>query len=513
MNNPFYYIPSSDCIDAVKIVCKEIEQMTEWQEEVQCGKMFGVLIAENAQGNRTILKAYSGQILGRADWKGWVPAVFDYLQPDGYFRTNEAHISDINKEIAHRDKSVERKDLINALLQAQESATKEINAYKNLIAGNKARRENIRKEGTIDNETLIRESQFEKAELKRTKQRWAAILKPLQEQFDNFEGVTRHLKLKRSHESDMLQRWLFSQFVMLNARGEKKNLLEIFGREVPPAGTGECCAPKLLQYAFAKGLRPISMAEFWFGNSPKREIRKHLEFYPACQGKCRPVLDFMLQGLEVEPNPLEQQDNTKSIEVLYEDENIIAVNKPAGMLSAPGKSNRRSVIEVLRSMGKGDMFSVHRLDMQTSGILVLAKNTETQKNLRILFEQRRVKKEYIAILDGEWRGKNDGTISLPIAPDYINRPRQCVDFEHGKEAVTNYHIEKIENGRTRVRLYPLTGRTHQLRIHCAHPDGFGIPIVGDDLYGRHSARLMLHAECLSLTLPQGQQLTLKASLL
>ena len=300
--------------------------------------------------------------------------------------------------------------------------------------------------------------------------------------------------------SQELQTWLFHQYQLLNARGETKDLVDIwqlyYSRPklrqkfpLPPGGTGDCCAPKLLQYAYQQGLKPLCMAEFWWGATTKEEIRQHLNYYPACRGKCKPILTWMLEGLEVDPNPELAGFAHLELKTVYEDEAIVVVDKPSGMLSTPGRIEDYSVETVMRQRYP-DAVIVHRLDMGTSGLLIVAKTLEAYHPLQEQFIKHQIKKKYVAKLEG--RGKKEevrGTVSLPLRPDPMNRPRQMVDMEHGKRAVTDYEFLSDDL----VVLYPQTGRTHQLRIHCAHPDGLGRPIVGDELYGTKGERLMLHA--------------------
>ena len=318
---------------------------------------------------------------------------------------------------------------------------------------------------------------------------------------------------ERRHRSQQLQLWLFDQYRFLNAHGERRRLVDVWQDyhcserirkkyPLPPGGTGDCCAPKLLQYAYSQGLKPLCMAEFWWGPSPKTEVRQHGQFYPACRGKCKPVLTWMLQGLDVDPNPEEVFGQPRlDITVVYEDDHLIIVNKPSGLLSVPGRVGSYSVATILSQRYPGCLLA-HRLDMGTSGLMVAAKSRDVYRSLQQQFSDHTIRKCYVALLDTSLHPSpftihQKGTISLPLLCDPINRPRQVVDYEHGKEAVTDY--EMIDD--RRVRLYPHTGRTHQLRMHCAHPDGLGCPIVGDELYGRPADRLYLHAERLELTHP------------
>lgn len=506
LNCPFYYEPADACREAWDAVRKDIEAMEEWREEISAGKMFGVMVVRTAEGKIGFLRAYSGQIGGREDWPGWVPAVFDYLSPDGYFVNREAEISEINRavDIGERDMRVAMMRV--RLAKAQEEATRRIEEYRNTMAESKRKRRARRENGEPE-ETLVRESQFQKAELKRLKAAVAAEIKPIEDALREHDVRMATLRRQRKEMSDRLQQWLFSNFIMMNSRGERRSLLEIFAntpQHIPPSGAGECCAPKLLQYAFAHDMKPLAIAEFWWGRSPAGEIRHHLSHYPACQGKCRPILDFMLQGLDVEPNPLEADEPRTHIDIVYSDAWLLIIDKPAGMLSVPGKGTRLSAQEILSkelSCSEDGLLCVHRLDMQTSGLLIFARSADIQREMQRRFAMRQVRKSYTAMLDGLYDGPDDGVISIPLAADYLNRPRQKADYDNGKEAVTMYHVTERRASTTRITLYPQTGRTHQLRIHCAHSDGLGVPIVGDDLYGRHGSRLMLHAATLDFAHP------------
>lgn len=325
---------------------------------------------------------------------------------------------------------------------------------------------------------------------------------------------------ERRQRSQQLQLWLFDQYRFLNARGERRRLVDVWQDyhcserirrkyPLPPGGTGDCCAPKLLQYAYQEGLKPLCMAEFWWGPSPKTEVRQHGQFYPACRGKCKPVLTWMLQGLNVDPNPEEIASTPQlDITVVYEDDTLIVISKPSGLLSVPGRIGSYSVATILSQRYPGTLLA-HRLDMGTSGLMVAANTRDAYRQLQQQFSDHTIRKTYVAQLDTSYSSPltprpTKGTISLPLLCDPINRPRQVVDYERGKTAVTDYEI--IGNGC--VRLYPHTGRTHQLRMHCAHPDGLGCPIRGDELYGRPADRLYLHAERLELTHPAtGERMT------
>jgi tRNA pseudouridine32 synthase/23S rRNA pseudouridine746 synthase len=319
-------------------------------------------------------------------------------------------------------------------------------------------------------------------------------------EFLTFKNEIEKLKTERKERSGALQKRLFDEYKFLNGNREEQSLLDIFGSK-PPAGAGECAVPKLLHYAFSHQLKPIAMAEFWWGQSPKSEIRKHKEFYPACRSKCEPILGFMLQGIDVEPNPmLENTFSDKKIDTVFEDEFLIIVNKPEEFLSVPGKNITDSVQTRIKQKYPNATL-VHRLDQSTSGILLIAKEDWVYHHLQRQFTSRSVKKRYVALLDGILAQKSD-TIDLPLRVDLDNRPHQMVCYQYGKPSQTYFEVIEIQGDRTKIHFYPITGRTHQLRVHASHPSGLNMPIVGDDLYGKKSDRLYLHAEYLQFKHPK-----------
>ena len=336
---------------------------------------------------------------------------------------------------------------------------------------------------------------------------WEYFVPPVfdaQQPDGHFKTVEREISAKGGDKrmSQELQLWLFHQYQLLNAQGESKDLVEIwqsyYNREklrrkypLPPGGTGDCCAPKLLQFAYQQNLRPVCMAEFWWGQSTKEELRQHGNYYPACRGKCKPILTWMLQGLEVDENPESYGFPHLDTTTVYEDNYLLVIDKPSGLLSVPGRMEEYSVETIMQQRYPGSVVA-HRLDMWTSGLLIVAKKMEVYHDLQQQFVKHQIRKRYVAVLDHARDAQTPpkGTISLPLRRDPMNRPRQVVDMEHGKRAVTDYEFLSD----TVIALYPQTGRTHQLRIHCAHPDGLGIPIKGDELYGTKDDRLYLHAE-------------------
>ena len=508
---PFCYTPHPLCILAAKEVQSYLTRQTAWKDELRQGKMFGVLIVQTEHGETGYLAAFSGILAGKNLHPFFVPPVYDLLQPQGFFKIEEENISSINRNIRQLENDKAYAALSAELARTIQSAENILATAKAQLKEAKTAREQRRKEKELNAQEeaeLIRESQFQKAEYKRLERSWKARITTLQTQTEDWERRISALKSERKTRSAALQQKLFEQFGMLNYRGEVKNLCEIFGQTVhktPPAGAGECAAPKLLQQAYLHGWKPIAMAEFWWGDSPKTEIPHPGHYYPACKGKCEPILQHMLQGLQVEENPMlkRMQVPSKNLEIVYEDPWLSVINKPAGMLSVPGKEDAVSVYSLMREQypeADGPL-TVHRLDMATSGLMLIAKTKRVHENLQAQFKNRLVRKRYVALLEGIVP-KDKDTVDLPLCLNPLDRPRQMVHTEHGKPAITDYQVlERLDGKRTRIAFYPRTGRTHQLRIHAAHPLGLHCPIIGDELYGEKADRLYLHAEYLEFTHP------------
>ena len=626
---------------AVRCVAAYVEQHPELTAGEVCGKMYGVLVVEAPGGCLVFLAAHSGLLGGRNDWPFFVPPVFDAQQPDGHFKTKEREISSMNHRIAELMQRPQLFEARQRLEQVRQQTDRVIAREREEVKARKARRDTMRREQPqMDDATkamLIRESQHDKAQLRRLTKSCEASVAEHQEALDVMEREIETLKRERREGSDALQRWLFDQYVMLNAKGMRRTLIDIFARfngTLPPAGAGDCCAPKLLQFAYAHNLRPVSLAEFWLGAPPPTEVRRHLQFYPPCRSKCYPILQFMLQGLDAPLSgaediyPLREENggtlnnehhlsqhnllpmsggggilnNEKigayimksgvrakdslevdasladkeslaakeslavkesladngfldpqgsiykkcgsSLQIIYEDEQMAVVSKPSGMLSVPGKTCRLSVESIVREhYGIADDVPVivHRLDMDTSGLLLIARTREAHKALQQQFLDHTISKRYIALLEGVpqqpngvsqesdgasqqsdgvsqeeqssqhvvWHTSRTGTITLPLRPDLDDRPRQLVDFVHGKPAVTHFRLLKVIDGHQLIALTPVTGRTHQLRMHCAHHLGLNCPILGDPLYGcaiessaNIAQRLYLHAEQITFRHPE-----------
>ena len=514
---PFHYTPHPLCVMAAGEVQAYINKQTRWKEELDKGKMFGVLIVRTSNGQTGYLAAFSGNLCGSNSHSFFVPPVYDLLKPDGFFKIEEEQISAINHQIGQLQNCDRYLELQQKMERETASSQQALSEARKVLKAAKEKREQRRLHRPNENEqaAMIRESQYQKAESKRLERYWKEQISEIKTELESFSSQIEALKAERRNRSAALQQKLFQQFNFLNAKGETKNLCAIFEETVqktPPAGAGECAAPKLLQYAYLSGLSPIAMAEFWLGESPKTEIRHHGYYYPSCRGKCEPILRHMLQGLNVEPAPSERYSLSQNMpEILFEDQWLLVLHKPEGVLSVPGKSEEQSIYSLLRARypkATGPLV-VHRLDMATSGLLLAAKTQEVHRHLQAQFENRSIKKRYIALLDGILP-EEEGVIDLPICPDYLDRPRQMVNEELGKTAITRYQVMDRKNGQTRIAFFPLTGRTHQLRVHAAHPLGLNCPIVGDELYGRKAERLYLHAEYLEFIHPvSGQRMVIE----
>ncbi len=505
---PFHYTPHKLTILAADEVQAYLRSRTDWEEELHAGKMFGVLVVRTSNGQIGYLAAFSGNLAGSNLHDFFVPPIYDLLQPDGFFRIEEANISAINMQIKKMEESMEYQSARTTLAETTSMAEQQLSKAKHALKEAKAEREKKRVQEVDETELkrMERESQFQKAEYKRMERRMKDEINVYTEKLQTIEKTIDQLKQERRKRSARLQQQLFEQFHILNAKGEIKDLCEIFKdtpQKTPPAGAGECALPKLLQFAYLHRLEPLAMGEFWWGMSPKDEIRHEGHFYPSCKSKCEPILKHMLIGLKVEKNPLAENIHKDTpLEIIYEDEWIVVINKPAGMLSVPGKDNLDSVSQRLHRLyphATGPLI-VHRLDMATSGLMLAAKDKNIHQQLQALFETRKIKKRYTAILEGNVPD-NEGKITLPLCPDINDRPRQRVDYEYGKPAVTLYKVLEKTPDETLVSFYPQTGRTHQLRVHAAHNQGLNCPIKGDELYGKKSDRLYLHATELSFIHP------------
>ena len=512
---PYCYEPHPLALMAVEQVQQYVSSRTDWADELGVGKMLGVLVAQDAQGQLGFLAAFSGNLAGSVHHDYFVPPVYDLLDPQGEFKRGEAQITAINHEVERLKHSPELAAMMKRETEEKQLMGAEIEAFKEIMAQHKLTRDQRRQDPDItpsELEELLNQSRFEKAELRRIRQRHEEKQREITAEIADFNHQIDELKARRKAMSEALQERIFRLFVVSNALGEHRDLVEVFRPlgTLPPAGAGECCAPRLLNFSYNNGLSPICMAEFWWGASPVGEVRHHGHFYPACRSKCKPILDFMMQGLDVEDNALGQPLDDMTLDVVYDDQWLTVLNKPSGMLTVPGKLLEDSLLTRFQAAHPEAVgpIVVHRLDQETSGLVIFAKDKATHKSLQQQFESHSIKKRYIALLDG--LVENDwGVIDLPLLPDINDRPRQRVDKEYGKPSVTRYQVLERSGTQTRVAFIPLTGRTHQLRVHASHPLGLNCPIVGDRLYGTAATRLMLHAERITFTHPAtGQQITL-----
>jgi len=566
--NPFSYSPHPLCEEAMREVCSylNLNRRVSALGLLAEGKMFGVLVAESPDGELGYLAAYSGVLdylntpspldlefgIGKVEDPFFVPPVYDLTSQESFFPAEEREITSLNDYINDLVHDSFAQGVSERIEEIKAAYKVEIDALQQKYEEGKAKRNALREAGAegAELEALIKESQFQKGEIRRAARRMKEELEPYEHEWNAHLEALENARKERREKSAALQKKIFDHFSFLNARREECSLLKIFGDVVPPAGAGECAAPRLLQYAYLHGYKPIAMGEFWYGGD--KLGRRSFEFYPSCKGKCGPILRHMLQGLKVDPNSFHSTygcdplpDNF-SPEIIYEDEYLLAVNKPAGILSVPGKdAAEKNMLQLLEAAGAsqdnagggtGGLTVVHRLDMHTSGILLFAKDEEVYKGLQKQFLQRKVEKCYLAVLDGEvsqlrsgsgviWdcsasslpeggaltcgavlaggvhSSGAGGTISLPLAADFDNRPLQFVDYKNGKQAITRFEVVSVAGGKSFVKFYPVTGRTHQLRVHAAHADGLNTPIEGDLLYGRLSGRLMLHAHTLKFEHP------------
>ena len=518
--NPFRYSPHPLVRKAAREVMERLDGMISsclLPDDVAKGfiegKMLGVLVCQSEERSIerhseersdvgiSTLAAFSGNVGGQSHVEGFVPPIFDLMEDGGYYRVHEADITAVNKEIEEME-LLEKEPLELRLKEARINMEAEIFLLKTK-----------KKECSS-----IAESQFANGEIKRAKDRWKNTISELETQLSEVRDRIKSLKKLRASKSDKLQRWIFEQYIVHNAAGEKASILDIFQKQglMPPGGTGDCAAPKLLNYAYTHGLKPLAMGEFWYGKSPATAVRTHGHFYPSCTSKCGPLLSFMMQGLDTpevwdgHPTPpgyCSTYDSSFEAAVRYEDEEIVVACKPSGMPSVPGLDGRESLQEWLQKELQIPVISVHRLDMDTSGVIVFAKNSHAEICLKKQFEEHTVKKTYMARLSpadthrfvGEiplLKAGDKGIIELPLSPDYDERPRQKVDPAQGKESLTEYEVTAVnEDGTIDILFYPHTGRTHQLRVHSAHLRGLGRPILGDLLYGGSGTVWSETSEC------------------
>jgi tRNA pseudouridine32 synthase/23S rRNA pseudouridine746 synthase len=520
---PFYYEPHP----LAKIAAQEIQNHLEnlknldhnfgldnSKDGLVIGKMFGVLVVQKANGELGYLAAFSGKLGNENHHVGFVPPVYDLLDKNGFFLEEEKELNELTfriEKLENSDEFIKTKDELEQLII---QFSNEIQNIKKEIKENKKLRD-LKRKTIIDNgnddkdllDQLNKQSIQESYFLKDRTNYWKSKKENIETKIEKYKTEINELKNLRRQKSSDCQQLIFEQYTFLNADKKLLSLKSIFEENLgitPPAGAGECAAPKLLHHAFSNDLKPICIAEFWWGASPASEIRKHKQFYPACKGKCEPILNHMLQGLVVDENPmLINPALNKNLPIIFEDDDILLINKPEEFLSVPGKNIKDSVYTRIQKMYPDAIgpLRVHRLDMSTSGIMILAKNIKSYHHLQRQFLKRQIKKRYVALLENEIKIKK-GTIELPLRVDLDDRPRQVVCYEYGKHAKTEYEEIELINGKSKVYFYPITGRTHQLRVHASHTLGLNTPIIGDDLYGNKAERLYLHAEMISFRHPK-----------
>lgn len=527
---PFYYQPHPLCLVAAKELQNHLTTQTQWQhnfglgsdKEHVIGKMFGVLVVQDTDGRIGYLSAFSGKLAQQNHLPKFVPPVFDMLSTGGFFLPGQQQINLLSEQL---ETLLKHPDYLAAQIALSEKLTakeQHIISFKRHMQAGRSERKTQRtlalqtlpeRELVQKQQQLNQQSIGQKLHLAQLKSHWDSQVNEAQHKLDLWDGQINQLKLKRKTQSADLQQKLFEQYHFLNANNQQKNLAELFvdsAAATPPAGAGECAAPKLLHYAYLWNLRPLAMAEFWWGQSPKSELRRHQNFYPACIGKCQPILNHMLDGLDVDENLLLQNSaGDQTLHLVYQDDVMLIVNKPPQLLSVPGKMITDSVYNRIKELfptATGPLI-VHRLDMSTSGLMVIALTKQAHKNLQKQFISRGVEKRYVALLDGLLT-EQEGVITLPLCGDFYDRPRQRVCEDEGKAAHTRWQVLARDHvqGQTKLYLYPKTGRTHQLRVHCAHVRGLNMPILGDDLYGQQGQRLHLHAQYLKLTHPVSKKL-------
>lgn len=527
LNYPFAYTP----YPIAKAAARQVQNYLKTQQDFThnfglddehqniskpIGKMFGVLVVKNDKNEMGFIAAVSGKLADSNVHRYFVPPVYDMLTPDSFFLKGEVEISAINQKIEALQANPEIKRLNELISRKEKRIQNDLSDYRTKMKIAKKDRKEIRikQQQVLASEDyelllkdLIRQSYRDQHEYKVYKEQLERELEEDKSTLDKLNREIQDLKSLRKEKSSQLQQQIFDQYTFLDSTGESKSLSTIFTKELgisPTSGAGECAAPKLFQYAFAHNLQPIALAEFWWGAPPNTEVRKHKSYYSCCRGKCEPILNYMLQHLPIDPNPMlvPPRYEGEAIEVIYEDDAILAISKAAEFLSVPGIHVKDSVLKRVEDMfpENNPPLLLHRLDMSTSGLLLFAKTKDYHKNIQNQFLARTIHKEYIALLDGNI--ENDkGEINLPLRVDLNDRPRQVVCYQYGKESLTYYQVIDRNNGITRIRFIPISGRTHQLRVHAAHQLGLATSIVGDDLYGTPSDRLHLHAHSLTFDHP------------
>ncbi|WP_375323307.1 RluA family pseudouridine synthase [Flagellimonas sp. GZD32] len=509
---PHFYTPTAIAKKAAKDLQNRLQEHLPELMNQPTGRMLGVLVVQTKEGELGYLSAYSGELQPELEILPFVPPV--HQLPKGEDFPEMATINAITKEVKSLEESEEYISAKQQLKKITKETKENILAAKKAAKKSKLERDRLReesihlpeKERQELLEALVNQGANSGMDLRRFTRSENLRLEKALAAYVEFEERIEALKTLRRTKSNELQDAIFKSYIFLNGEGKGKNVKTVFseyGVDEPPAGAGECAAPKLFQYAFKQEMKPVALAEFWWGPSPNSEIREHGKYYPACKGKCQPILAHMLKGIPVQPNPLlENFAAKKQLEILFVDEHLVVVNKPTGMLSVPGRYIKDSVkTRILEQYPNATgPIIVHRLDQDTSGIMIVTLSKKAHKLLQQQFLERTIHKTYNAILEKPIE-ETTGTIELPLILDINNRPMQMVSHEHGKPALTHYEVIKKTANRTLIKLNPITGRSHQLRVHCAHKLGLHAPMVGDNLYGTSSDRLYLHAQQVEFTHP------------
>ena len=519
---PFNYTPHPLAKIASIELQNHLQTQTDWIHDFgikqisnsSLGKMFGVLVVQDQNGELGYIAAFSGILSNKSILPHFVPPVYNRLETYSFYEAEEEKINLVNRELEnllHSDSFFQAKSQFQ---KCSDESTSLLSKKKKHLKQAKKERKQLRLEAkeklnTEEYESydlkLRKESMDLEYDYKRTSKDQKKTIQNHLEKLQVFEQKIAQLKLLRKEKSARIQNNLFQEYQLLNYSGVKKGVIDIFSplNKLPPAGTGDCAAPKLLQFAYKNKLTPLALAEFWWGKSPSLEVRKHGQFYPSCSNKCKPILGHMLEGLDIDTDPLEKIKSTElQIEILFEDNYLLIINKPAGLLSVPGKKLKDSVesrMKLKYPEATGPMLA-HRLDMATSGLMLISKSLEVHIHLQEQFAKRTIKKRYLAILEGLVK-EEKGFIKLPLRVDLDHRPAQVVDFTHGKEAFTRFEVIDRTKNQTRIHFHPATGRTHQLRVHASHPDGLNSPILGDDIYGTPANRLHLQANYIKFLHP------------
>ncbi|MDO6462120.1 RluA family pseudouridine synthase [Granulosicoccaceae sp. 1_MG-2023] len=473
-----------------------------------CGRMAAVLVVRDGAGQLGWLAGLSGEIPAGAD--GFVPPIDDSDARQASEVAAAEDIAVIDAQISAERESAAYRGLLQQIARLETLLEADLQRLqtareRNRIARKAARAQALAEGDKAAEAALNRASRAEREAIRQCRREGQAQLAAPQAALADCERRLEALQTARRRRLALRDRQCFDHYRLRDFRGGQPSLRALYRPSQPLPGSGDCAEPRLLHYAATRRWQPLAMASFWWGASPAAEVRHHGRFYPACRGRCGPLLPAQLSGVETEPMPrMALYFDASEPVVIYEDETIVVADKPSGMLSVPGKRTSDSVVTRLQARyGSGtEIMAVHRLDMSTSGVMLLAKSLGAFVHLQKQFSARQVSKRYEAILDGTLR-QAQGEISLPLRTDFADRPRQVVCDQHGKAALTRWQRLALENGRSRVAFFPHTGRTHQLRLHAAHPRGLGLPILGDELYGLNTdLRLHLHACELRIRHPQ-----------